>query len=123
MRQVRAALGDDAADSRIIETIPRIGYRLKIPVTRVGTQPDRWRLRTAIGLTVAATTIVIAGAVMLRIAQPSPQTAGHATTGQTLYVRGRASLDRATEADVATARRLFGEAAQSNPSSPEPHAG
>jgi DNA-binding winged helix-turn-helix (wHTH) protein/tetratricopeptide (TPR) repeat protein len=123
MRQARSALGDDAADSRIIETIPRIGYRLKVPVTRIGAQPDRSRLRTAIVLTVAVTAILIAGAVIVRIAQPSPQTAGHATTGQTLYVRGRTSLDRATEADVATARRLFGEAAQLNPSSPEAHAG
>src|SRR5688572_13862248 len=34
MRQVRAALEDDGQGPRIIETVPRVGYRLKVPVTQ-----------------------------------------------------------------------------------------
>src|SRR5919106_415986 len=123
MRQVRAALGDDAADSRIIETIPRIGYRIKIRVTRFDASPDRRLSRTAIWLTVAATTVMMAGAVILQLPRPPAESARRAADAQTLYVRGRASLDRGTAADVDTARRLFSEAAQLSPSSPEPRAG
>ncbi len=34
LRQIRRALGEDARDPRLIETVPRLGYRLKIPVSR-----------------------------------------------------------------------------------------
>ena len=34
VRQIRAALGDDASTSRYIETVPRSGYRFIAPVTR-----------------------------------------------------------------------------------------
>jgi DNA-binding winged helix-turn-helix (wHTH) protein len=34
MRQVRAALGEDADNARIIETVPRVGYRLKAAVSQ-----------------------------------------------------------------------------------------
>ena len=35
IRQIRAALGDDASTPRYIETVPRLGYRFIAPVTRV----------------------------------------------------------------------------------------
>ena len=34
LRQIRLALGEDARNPRLIETVPRLGYRLKIPVSR-----------------------------------------------------------------------------------------
>lgn len=33
IRKLRAALGDDERETHIIETVPRIGYRLAVPVT------------------------------------------------------------------------------------------
>lgn len=38
---LRKALGDKAQDPRYIETIPKVGYRLIMPVTRVGTDIQR----------------------------------------------------------------------------------
>lgn len=39
VRQVRAALGDTASSPRYVETLPRRGYRLLAPVTRLESSP------------------------------------------------------------------------------------
>lgn len=55
--QLRRALGDEARNSRYIDTVPRRGYRLKVPV--------RWQARNAAGAEPAA----IAAAP---VSQPAP---------------------------------------------------
>ncbi len=39
VRRLRRALGDEAEPARFVETIPRRGYRLLVPVERVGCEP------------------------------------------------------------------------------------
>src|SRR5512135_2505470 len=40
MAKLRAALGDDAANPRFIETVPRRGYRFIAPVSTVSSAPS-----------------------------------------------------------------------------------
>jgi cholera toxin transcriptional activator len=47
VRDIRAALGDDAASPRFVETLPRRGYRFIAPVEAVGAPVSRVALRTA----------------------------------------------------------------------------
>jgi DNA-binding winged helix-turn-helix (wHTH) protein len=41
VRDVRAALGDDVASPRFVETLPRRGYRFLAPVQALGAEPSR----------------------------------------------------------------------------------
>src|SRR5947207_1080306 len=56
MRQVRAALGEDAQTARVIETVPRVGYRLKAVVS----QHDGPRRPRVAGVA-AATMVAVVG--------------------------------------------------------------
>ena len=47
IRQIRSALGEDAEQARIIETVPKLGYRFKAPVSPVSTVPRPWWVRHA----------------------------------------------------------------------------
>jgi len=40
IRQIRAALGEDAREPKFIETLPKRGYRFIAPVTRIAVEPD-----------------------------------------------------------------------------------
>jgi DNA-binding winged helix-turn-helix (wHTH) protein len=62
MRQVRAALGDDPDAPHIIETVPRVGYRLIVPVSQqVQRRPGRAvATATLIAASVAAVWVGIA---------------------------------------------------------------
>ncbi len=40
VRQVRAALGDDGAEPRYVETLPRRGYRLLVPAEPIGVEME-----------------------------------------------------------------------------------
>lgn len=122
MRQVRAALGDDAEQPRIVETIPRVGYRLKVPVSRHRTRSYHPSLRTA-GWAAGALTAAVIAILILLEARTLLDRAAEPTESQTLYMRGRASLDRRTNADTSTARKLFTEAAQANPALAHAQAG
>src|SRR5204863_4533388 len=57
VRQVRSALGDDAAAPRFLQTVPRRGYRFVCPLQRAPTAPSGRRmavLATLIALALAA---------------------------------------------------------------------
>ncbi len=83
VRQIRAALGDEAGSGRFIETLPRRGYRLMVPVEgasvapiAIGAQP-RPRPRHLLSLSVA---IVVAGlAIWLATGRRDSATSVHAT--------------------------------------------
>src|SRR6185503_10665213 len=47
VRQVRAALGDDGAEPRFVETLPRRGYRLLVAAEPVDAEPDAGREQPA----------------------------------------------------------------------------
>jgi DNA-binding winged helix-turn-helix (wHTH) protein len=65
IRQIRVALGEDAEQARIIETVPRLGYRFKADTRSVWTRLGRhWRISA---LLVAALAV---GALGSRIARP-----------------------------------------------------
>lgn len=57
VRQIRAVLGDEAAEPRFLETLPRRGYRFLVPVTG-GSVPlprrRRWGLAAGLGLATVA---------------------------------------------------------------------
>jgi len=79
IRELRAALGDDAESPRFIQTLPRRGYRFVAPVERVPA-PDallpeeshRWRRNWTLTITAAAVTAcVVVGYFALRQGEAS----------------------------------------------------
>ena len=51
VRQIRAALGDEARSPRFIETVPRRGYRFVGRIDTMTARPNRWRQAAlAVGL-------------------------------------------------------------------------
>jgi DNA-binding winged helix-turn-helix (wHTH) protein/tetratricopeptide (TPR) repeat protein len=114
MRQVRTALGDDADAPRIIETVPRVGYRLKVPVKppAVGGRRMVWGVTAAVVALMAAAACVVAFRTRSEWNAPRGPLEAHA-----LYIRGLLSLERGTEVGTTLARRLFSEAAQQDPAS------
>ena len=69
IRQLRLALGDEANNPRFVETLARRGYRFIAPVSRVSenaaTLPVSRPARNRVGLIVAATLLVVAGALIV----------------------------------------------------------
>lgn len=69
IRQIRAALGENADAPRFIETLPRRGYRFLVPVERgvagAGTPRPRTHRRFAIRVSLAAL-VVVAGLMWVR---------------------------------------------------------
>ena len=61
--QLRKALDDDARDPKLIETIPKRGYRLKGATTSVPSRPPRWR---AAGAAVIAVLVGVAAVFTAR---------------------------------------------------------
>lgn len=77
MRQVRAALGDRAQSPRYVETIPRRGYRLLVPVEEVERQEavtarprDRRRVRLAVAAAIALAAVVVTVAAVRTATRP-----------------------------------------------------
>lgn len=64
---LRAALGDSAQSSRIIETVPRRGYRLVVAPAAVSQPRRRW---LAAGL---AAVVMVAGAIIVAMSRPSAE--------------------------------------------------
>jgi len=58
VRHLRSALGDTAADGRYIETLPRRGYRFRVPVESLGPVPII-PSRSARGVRAGATLLVV----------------------------------------------------------------
>lgn len=120
MRQVRAALGEDADTSRIIETVPRVGYRLKVPVT-----PPLRRDQRTVWITTAAAITLVTAAAWMAVAYRTTWNRNallRSVEAHALYVRGLLSLERGSEADTAHARRLFTAAAKQDPTSAQAQA-
>jgi DNA-binding winged helix-turn-helix (wHTH) protein len=95
LRQIRLALGEDARDPRLIETVPRLGYRLKIPVSRESALDKQ------------------SGEVW-----PTSNPAAY-----TLYVRAWNAWDMAVGWNAWAALRLFEQAASLDPDFSEARAG
>lgn len=80
IRQIRAALNDDAQAPRFVETVPRIGYRFVAPVEEIAREPadrraaavrERWRrLAVACGALAVLAVLVYLGWSQLREAPP-----------------------------------------------------
>ena len=135
IRQIRAALGDDAETPRFVETLPRRGYRFVAPVERVpgttsvgGRSSRRAVAYGLVGLLLAAGTVVaVAGLdredapVVEEMGLPADPAAREAflVARGLLQTRDRAALERAErgfeetlarEPDYAPARVGLGEA-------------
>ena len=52
--QLRKALDDDARDPKLIETIPKRGYRLGVAASAPASRPARWRVAAAAALAILA---------------------------------------------------------------------
>jgi DNA-binding winged helix-turn-helix (wHTH) protein/TolB-like protein len=86
IRQIRAALGDEADAGRVIETLPRRGYRLVVPVqaeepeppaSRAPAKSERRRARATIGV---ASTVLLGALVavfLFRAPDEDRRPAGH----------------------------------------------
>ena len=83
MKRLRHALGDSAENPRFIETLPRLGYRLMVPVERAApASPARAR--------VSISKLLIAFLVLLAVS----------ALALALYVRSRPSTTRLTDQDT-----------------------
>jgi len=102
VRQVRAALADDAESPRFVETLPRRGYRLVTAVERLDLPPAApvSRRRPAAALLAAALGVLLVGALALllpaRASQSEPRPAGARSM---LLVLPFASLGAGAEQD------------------------
>ena len=107
IRQIRAALGDDAESPHFIETVPRLGYRFTAAVTSVAEQKSQIR-RWPVVAAGAALAIVVGLLVTLGVAW---RTGGRAAAVRPqvrdLDLRGRIALEDPTIGSVRTALRLF----------------
>jgi DNA-binding winged helix-turn-helix (wHTH) protein/tetratricopeptide (TPR) repeat protein len=123
LRQIRTALGETSAEPSIIETVPKIGYRVTVPV-RGG---DSARTRSvgigavtaiaAISLAVIAVGVTVA----LRGGKQPPDAAK--LSARDLNTRAHLTLERQTPADRVAARQLFAQATQADPTSASAQAG
>jgi DNA-binding winged helix-turn-helix (wHTH) protein/tetratricopeptide (TPR) repeat protein len=123
VRQLRTVLGDTGESSRIIETIPRVGYRLRVAVSAAdATTRIQARWLTAVGvlgvLALAVVWIAFYGRAPARApARPPPQVVAE------LLTRGHAALGGRTVATTAVARALFERAITLDSTSAEAFAG
>jgi DNA-binding winged helix-turn-helix (wHTH) protein/Flp pilus assembly protein TadD len=121
IRQIRAALDDDAAGARILETVPKLGFRFKAPISR----PPRWQ-PLAVGA-LAALVLAVAGLISLsrveRRPDETPRWPTPSAEAYALYVRGRSALDERWSHDKGSALALFQRAIAIDPAFPAAHAG
>ena len=122
LRQIRTALGDTGREPRIVQTVPRVGYRLVVPAHPVVEPPRRFG-RWPPAFAAAASLALLVATVSDRFPSPRRLIPDQHLDAHELYVRGRIALDRRTEADAAVARQLFKKAAEREPSSALAHAG
>src|SRR5215831_21110473 len=110
IRQIREALGDDAAAPRFVETLPRRGYRFLMPVTEV---------RAGAGDTARVTRLIVLPFRMLRpdpetdfLAFSLPDAVTHSLSGLTaLVVRSSMAAARfAGQLDAFDPKTIAGEA-------------
>jgi tetratricopeptide (TPR) repeat protein len=116
IRQIRAALGDEARSWRFIETIHRRGYRFHLPDPR-GEMPRFRHWRLAAGLAIAAA-LGIAGYRMVSIRYSARVAQAH-----DLVVQGRLSSSRITADAQRSAIAVFERSLTLDPKNAAAHAG
>lgn len=96
VRQVRQALGDDAASPRFVETVPRRGYRFLPPVEMTQTRPARPRRRWLPRMVrlAAVTLLPLVAAVAVFATWIGGRDAGGAGEAPRLRADGRAAVPR-----------------------------
>jgi DNA-binding winged helix-turn-helix (wHTH) protein/tetratricopeptide (TPR) repeat protein len=143
VRQIRAALGDDADDPRYVETVPRVGYRFIAPVDDapaagalphhdiarrtglesqrvVAPQTPRWVLAAAFAALVAAGIVTL---LMTARVNRGAHAGEAATAIHEKYVRGLTLLDSWTPGGVRTALGIFEQIVAEAPAHAPSHAG
>jgi DNA-binding winged helix-turn-helix (wHTH) protein len=130
IRQIRAALGDDAKSPRYIETVPRKGYRFIATISnaehkpRSQPAPQKSRLRPAF---VAGTAMVcLTLAFIAYRMNGTTADAGIVTEvplAREAYIKGRYLWRKGTNADLEQALVHFNEAVRLDPSFALAHAG
>jgi DNA-binding winged helix-turn-helix (wHTH) protein/tetratricopeptide (TPR) repeat protein len=139
MRQVRAALTDQADGPRFIETVPRVGYRFIAPVQHAeNTQPHgtftkgnaapplvagRGRDHTWFKAVPVALTIVAMVALVLGYGGWISSSRSRTSETNELYVRGRMLLDGWTPGGVRAALGVFEQLVALDPTHAGAHAG
>lgn len=119
IRQIRAALGDDAVNPVFIETVPRQGYRFVASV-RTEASRDRQRLTTAI----VAAAVVAAGLAGFSLWQSNDAGLSEDTTSASETVRlGEYLLERTAPGSVRQSLNYFQDALSENPEDVRAHVG
>ncbi|HUO87313.1 MAG TPA: winged helix-turn-helix domain-containing protein [Thermoanaerobaculia bacterium] len=116
IRQIRSVTGDDAEKPRLIETLPRRGYRFVAPVEQVepvGPAGAGRRLIPPLVLVVLLLVAVAASVIILRQAPAEPMPANPAAREAYLVARGL--LDTRDEAVLRKARREFARVLELEP--------
>jgi DNA-binding winged helix-turn-helix (wHTH) protein/tetratricopeptide (TPR) repeat protein len=121
IRQVRAALEDQAERPRYLETVPRVGYRFIAAVETIEKGPvppvsRRWT--TA----VVATSLLAIGVMVARYGAAPRQSPSSSDVAER-YARGQMLLDGKTPASVRTALGVFEEIVALDPGYAAAHAG
>ena len=140
MRQVRAALNDQADRPRFVETVPRVGYRFIAPVQRTES-PQRYRRfeedkaaplplvggggRDHTWFVAASVTVAVGVMIALLFEYGGRLGSSHSITRDTneLYVRGRMLLDGWTPGGVRAALGVFEQLVALDPTHAAGHAG
>jgi DNA-binding winged helix-turn-helix (wHTH) protein/tetratricopeptide (TPR) repeat protein len=120
IRQIRTAVGDEAVTARIIETVPRRGYRFKAPLTRTTKLSRRVPWRTVI---IATAVLACAYLVFLQTTPAIHTWSASARRSHDLYVRGTVVSERLMKGDARRALQLYQEAASLDPQNALAHAG
>lgn len=128
IRQVRAALEDDAAAPRFVETLPRRGYRFIAPVEAANGRPApepfaRRRSRSLFVATLAGLAILgLSVAFIARRAGPTPHARMARPEAQDAYLKGRYLLARGDEDSLRRAVAFLEEARARDPGFAMAHA-
>ena len=128
VRQLRAALGDQAGHPRYIETVPRRGYRFIAPVTEVAAMKPAVAAPTAhrrLSRRMAATVVALAGVVALALfvaVRDDVRESPGQRTARDAYLRGKFLLDDQTPDNLARSVTYFQSALAADSEYAEAHA-
>lgn len=127
--QLRAALGDEVAQPRYVETVPRQGYRLLVPVERLIAPTDvpaapRGRARRAMRPAALAAAIAVSVALAglaLFVTLRDQHVPAAVDSARDAYLRGKHLLGTGGRDNVAKSVRYFVNALAENPALAEAH--
>lgn len=124
VRQIRRALGDDAARPRYIETLARRGYRFIAPVKAGGGRspatPVRWLRLPALAVLVS---VALLPWLLARRSEPEPVPPPAPESVRLGYARALRLLDREEPESLSRALELFRSAVAAEPAFASAHAG